>query len=145
MRAEEAAEAAGLLREVISGLTVYNERAVASELAKYTNNSILGMDVLVATVDGALAGVAVTRSDDGLTWIDWVAVREGFRGMGIARGLLLGVVDEAATAGHHKVWCDCRSDNHASRGMLRGAGFRPITFLGNHWYGQDYILWERGV
>ena len=44
--------------------------------------------------------------------------------------------------GAHKVWCDSRADNVESIATLERAGFRRIASLENHWFNQDYLLWE---
>jgi ribosomal protein S18 acetylase RimI-like enzyme len=47
--------------------------------------------------------------------------------------------------GAHKVWCDSRANNAPAKSLFRKIGFRKIALIEKHWYGLDFILWERFV
>jgi len=148
MKSDEATTTALLLREVVAGLPYYNERAKSEELAKYGPEA-LARDVeadpdavLVAVLDEQVVGFCINRYDDGLLWLSWFGVRPDARERGVGAALLAAFAATASRRRAHKLWCDTRTDNVRSQSVLSKAGFRKICTLSNHWYGQDFILWE---
>jgi ribosomal protein S18 acetylase RimI-like enzyme len=101
--------------------------------------------VLLARVEGRLAGFALSRYDDGLLWLSWLGVVPEFRRGGVAKALLARLEHTAPGRGCHALWCDCRTDNAASISLLTASGFRRLADLPDHWYGQDFVLWRRDV
>jgi ribosomal protein S18 acetylase RimI-like enzyme len=140
-----------LFGQVLRALPYYNQRAQASELAKYSSDELRELvladpgSVLVAKIGQRLAGFCVSREDDMLVWLSWIGVHPECRRKGIASALL-GALDERARAlGAHKIWCDSRTNNELSKTVLAAYGYRQICTIRNHWYGQDFILWEKSV
>jgi RimJ/RimL family protein N-acetyltransferase len=137
-----------LMRETIQRLTYYNEPAIRAEFAKYTAKNVRSrasgdsQSVIVARDDSGLIGFCVSRFDDGTVWLDWFGTELRARGRGIGASLLAALADTLPSRNAHKIWCDSRTDNKESRSVLERAGYRRITTLVNHWYGQDYFLWE---
>ena len=139
---------ATLMRETIAALTVYNERALRAELTKYTPAALRARAaddphaVLVARDDTGLAGFCISRFDDGTVWLDWFGTDIRARGRGVGAALLASLAVTLPAREAHKIWCDSRTDNAKSKSVLERAGYRRIATLTNHWYGQDYFLWE---
>ena len=139
---------AALMRDTIQPLSYYNEQAIRAELHKYTADNLraLARDdpqaVLVARDAGGLAGFCVSRFDDGTIWLSWFGTAARARGQGVGAALLAALADSLPERNSHKIWCDSRVDNKESKSVLERFGFRRITTLTNHWYGQDYFLWE---
>jgi ribosomal protein S18 acetylase RimI-like enzyme len=139
---------AALMRDTIQPLACYNERARRAELARYTADglrSLVAEDpqaVLVARDGSALIGFCVSRFDDGTIWLSWFGTAARARGRGVGSSLLAALAKTLPSRHAHKIWCDSRVDNTESRSVLERAGFRRIATLSNHWYGQDYFLWE---
>jgi ribosomal protein S18 acetylase RimI-like enzyme len=139
---------AALMRDTIQPLAYYNARAIAAELAKYSAvalRSLVAADpqaVLVARDAGTPVGFCVSRFDDGTIWLDWFGTAARARGRGIGASLLAALAKTLPSRHAHKIWCDSRTDNTESRSVLERAGFRRIATLTNHWYEQDYFLWE---
>ncbi len=137
-----------LMHDTIQPLAYYNERARRAELAKYTADGLRALvakdpqAVLVARDDGDLSGFCVSRYDDGTVWHSWFGTAARARGQGIGASLLAALGKTLPSRHAHKVWCDSRVDNKESKSVLERAGFRRIATLTNHWYGQDYYLWE---
>jgi ribosomal protein S18 acetylase RimI-like enzyme len=149
MAPDEAGSVAAMIQSVITGLDFYNERARATEIGIYTAEYLLAAladdpdAVLVAEQGSALAGFCVSRYDDDLIWLSWFGAAPGSVRLGIGSALLLELHTRRHAAGVHKIWCDSRTDNHASRSCLARAGYTEICMIRDHWYRQDYVLLER--
>ena len=139
---------ATLMRETIERLEIYNERAKHAEFAKYTPDQICALTaedphaVIVARDGEGLTGFCLSRFDDGTVWLSWFGTAARARRRGIGASLLAELASTLAARGAHKIWCDSRTDNAESNSVLDRAGYRRIATLTNHWYGQDYFLWE---
>jgi ribosomal protein S18 acetylase RimI-like enzyme len=139
---------AALMRETIEPLTYYNDRAIRAELTKYTPATLRALvaddphALIVARDETGLTGFCVSRIDDGTVWLSWFGTAARARGRGIGAALLAALTGTLPSRGAHKIWCDSRTDNAESKSVLERAGYRRITTLVNHWYGQDYFLWE---
>lgn len=140
-----------LFREVVTVLPYYNQKAKDSEIAKYSPELLLESitadpdSVLVAKIEDKLAGFCLSREDDGLVWLSWFGVNNLYRCRGIGSALLKGLEDAVRNKKSHKIWCDCRTENSASKIVLESCGYTQICTVQNHWYGQDFILWEKFV
>lgn len=145
------AEVSALFAKIVQSLPYYNEAARRSEVSKYSPCRLAQMiaadvdSVQVATLNTRIVGFCFSNIDDGLIWLSWFGVRPEYRRYGIGTALLSALEERAKRAGAHKIWCDCRPDNVASRATLTDFGYREICTLVNHWYGQDFLLWERFV
>ena len=139
---------AALMRETIRPLSIYNERAIQSELTKYTAEGLhllAAADphaIIVARDADGLTGFCISRVDDGTIWLSWFGTAARARRRGIGAALLAALAATLPSRGAHKIWCDSRTDNAESKSVLERARFQRITTLVNHWYGQDYFLWE---
>jgi ribosomal protein S18 acetylase RimI-like enzyme len=144
----ETAALAALMHDTIEPLVYYNERARSAELARYTAEALGSLaaedphGVLVARDGEGLAGFCVSRRDDGTIWLSWFGVAARARGRGVGAALIAALKGTLPARDAHKIWCDSRTDNVESRATLERAGFRRIVTLPNHWYNQDYFLWE---
>lgn len=139
---------AALMRDTIEPLSIYNDRARRAELARYTADGLRALcaadsqSVLVARDGAALVGFCVSHFDDGTIWLSWFGTAAHARGRGIGAALLAALAETLPSRHAHKIWCDSRVENVRSKTVLERAGFRRIATLTNHWYGQDYYLWE---
>jgi ribosomal protein S18 acetylase RimI-like enzyme len=137
-----------LMRDTIEPLAYYNERAIHAELSNYTAENLRALvagdphAVLVARDSTGLTGFCVSRFDNGTVWLSWFGTAARARGRGIGASLLAALASTLPLRNAHKIWCDSRTDNKKSRSVLERAGYKRITTLVNHWYGQDYFLWE---
>jgi ribosomal protein S18 acetylase RimI-like enzyme len=149
---EEEAECTSILfKEVVIALPYYNDLAKQSEIAKYSaallKDTIL-VDpnlILVAKVGTHMAGFCISKPDDGLVWLSWIGVHPQFRRKRIGYCLLDKLEKIVKNSVSHKIWCDCRTENKASKQLLASRGYAQICTVTNHWYGQDFILWEKLV
>ena len=143
---------AGLFARLLRGIPYYNAPAKEGEAKKYTGATLTGKlaedpnSVLVARdPDGTVVGFCFSHFDDFTIWIDWFGVDASSRQRGVGTAILKKIVQTAPKRRAHKVWCDTRADNEPSKRLLQKMGFTRLVEIKNHWYGQDFILWERFV
>ena len=147
----EAEALSQLFGQVVTALPYYNDIAKKSELAKYSPALLresVSQDpdsVLVAKSGGNLLGFCISRNDDGLIWLSWFGVHAGHRREGIGSALLRKLEDTVRSGKSHKIWCDCRTENQNSKVLLSKHSYQQICTVRNHWYHQDFILWEKLV
>lgn len=138
---------AQLLKAAILESPFYSDWAKTEEMAGLTAEKLLAMpaqDVLLAVEDNSVLGVLVSSTEEaGLLWLSWCVVSPAARGRGIAGALIEAFHATASARGVHKTWCDSRVGNTASARMLEKAGYIVVTTLKKHWYGLDFLIWER--
>ena len=145
-------EECGLLRrmfyELVEPLEIYRREAREYELNLYTEqhfSEIIKGDedaVWIASLEDIPVGFSITERDCDLWWLSWFGVTEQGRGHRIGHKLVANVIDVARSRNTPKVWCDTRAHNSRSISILLEIGFEKICVLPNHWYGEDYILWQ---
>ncbi len=151
MRPSEGLAVGRLMKRVIQGCSIYNDKAKKSEVAKYSAAELkerIAVDpdaVLVAAAGRKVVGFCVNGRDDGLLLLEWYGVDPAWRQHGIGRQLLEKLIASARRRGSHKLWCDTHIANTGSAKLLCSLGFQPLCTLHNHWYGQDFVLWEKMV
>jgi RimJ/RimL family protein N-acetyltransferase len=141
-----------LFLDVLEEIPYYSALAKRDESRKYTvsklatklrNDRYSVACALNASDD--IVGFLFSHFDDYTIWLDWIGVSRNERNAGIATFLLKESFRNARLRGCHKIWCDCRTTNEPSKAVLEKTGFTKIVEIKNHWYGQDFILWERFV
>ncbi|MFZ2491416.1 MAG: GNAT family N-acetyltransferase [Thermoanaerobaculia bacterium] len=151
MADDEAIKTSVLIAAVIADLPYYNERAKRDETAKYAAAELTQLahddpdSVLVATMGSQIVGFCISKYDDATIWLSWFGVAPANRSTGMGRRLLEALELTVRRRGAHKIWCDTRTDNVRSQAVIQRFGFRRITEIANHWYGQDFVLWEKLV
>jgi len=151
LHGEDAHELSHLFCGVVGALPYYNQRAKTSEFSKYSAARLKEYacsdpdSVVFVKLETKIVGFCFSRVDDELIWLNWIGVHHDYRGQGLASSLLRALDERARRVGAHKVWCDCRANNRTSKLMLMQNGYTEICTIPNHWYGQDYILWQKLV
>ncbi|MEI6140787.1 MAG: GNAT family N-acetyltransferase [Mariniphaga sp.] len=140
-----------VIETVVQAIPYYNDLAKKSEIAKFQTDDLICKieadknSVIIAIINDNIVGFCMTRFDDYLIWLEWFGVLENHRGKGIAN-LLLNELDKSILIRQcHKIWCDCRTSNKASIHILSNHGYKQIITISNHWYTQDFILWEKVI
>jgi len=138
-----------LFTDVVMPIPYYNELAKSTELSKFKTSDLVEKikddenSVLIATLNNEIAAFCFSRFDDNLIWLEWFGIHKKFRGKGISKLLLNELEETVAVRKCHKIWCDCRTTNVASIHILTNQGYRQIVTIPNHWFKQDFILWEK--
>jgi ribosomal protein S18 acetylase RimI-like enzyme len=124
MKYEEAEQLSLLFTQVVTALPYYNGTAKRSELGKYSSDLLrdsISSDpdsVLVARDEREIVGFCLSREDDELIWLAWFGVHQSYRRRGIGSALLQKLEETVRNGRSHKIWCDCRTDNEASKLVL---------------------------
>jgi len=135
--------------DTICTLSFYNTKARKAFAAEVEYSELLKRlrkdkkSIFVAIVDGKIVGVMTTVADNSLLWLDWMIVGKAYRNKEIGSSLMEYVLRFAKLTGVKKVWGDSRTSNSAAIHVLRKLGFSAVCTLEKHWYGQDYIIWEK--
>ncbi|MEO6316381.1 MAG: GNAT family N-acetyltransferase [Chitinophagaceae bacterium] len=146
---QDAEQLAAVLTTLINDIPHYNALAKQHETSRYSPAALLTKinddryAVIIAHMGDAIVGFCLSRFDDYTIWLEWFGVIAANRGKGITRQLLNKLEESVAERSCHKIWCDCRTTNQAAIHLLTGAGYAQLATIRNHWYGQDFILWEK--
>ena len=151
MAPEDAAAVAELFRCIVESLPYYTDFAKSSEIGKYSAQLLREScatdpdSVLVAVQGDRIVGFCISRYDDSLIWLSWFGVHPSHRRQGIGSALLSALEAIVCQGRSHKIWCDCRTENIESKTALEHHHYTRLCTVRNHWYGQDFILWEKLV
>jgi ribosomal protein S18 acetylase RimI-like enzyme len=150
-KASDLSELYQVFVEIVGPFELYNLEARTAELKKYAPDKLLQLleadtdSLIVASSEDRIVGFAIIRPDDGPIWLCWFGTLPQCRKKGIGTGLINEVIARARARNAQKIWCDTRVENFASIAILEGLGFEKKCLLRNHWFNQDYIIWERFI
>jgi len=148
---EDIQELNSVFKSIIENLSYYNDAAKRNELGKYTEEELknkIAQDpdsVFIAKENNKIVGFCFSKQDDMLIWLEWFGVIESARKKGIGKSLIKYLESSIKNRNAHKIWCDCRTGNIKSISILSSSGYLPICTVTNHWYGQDFILWQKEI
>jgi ribosomal protein S18 acetylase RimI-like enzyme len=140
---------ADVFRRVVQPLDIYCEKSRAGAIDRHTPNNLskcISADptaVAMAYIDSRPVGFAITEDQHGPIWIDWFGVLPDNRGHGIGESLISFLIADRRARRATRLWCDTRTNNKPSIALFEKLQFSRLCELRNHWYGQDYYLWER--
>ena len=138
-----------LFSEVVNSLPYYNTSGKQLEIeahnAIHLSNQMANEpgSIWVATESSIIVGVAITGYDYGTAYLYWLVVDEKYRRQGIADKLLNAIESHWKDNNVHKMWCDTRTTNRPMIDFLSKHKWIGFTMLRNHWYNQDFYLWEK--
>ena len=82
-------------------------------------------------------------SDRSVMMFEWILVNRHYKKQGIAKRMHNLAEKLAVSQGVRKIWGDSRASNYQAVALEAYFGVRTIGKLKKHWFGQDYILWEK--
>src|SRR3989344_1777408 len=138
-----------LIKRVIYGTPYYPPEGKKMESSKYTPAGLKekleskSWLVLVAKNKNQIAGFLSGYFDYGVFWVDWIGVDEEYRRQGLAIKIMKELETIAGRNKVHKIWLDTIIANKEAISMFTSLGFKKIANLKNHWYHDDFYLWER--
>jgi len=91
----------------------------------------------------SLVGFCFSRFDDYTIWLEWFCISPNYRGQNIGNMILSKLEDSTRIRECHKIWCDSRIENIASFKVLQRNGYILVATLKNHWYDQDFFIWQK--
>ena len=139
------------LSGIIDEVPLYNDRSKSSDHKIYTKKYLTELHrtdpelLLVGYCGSSLAAFAVCKFDQGPIWLSWFGAVPEYRGHGFGKKILANLLGGLRRRGVHKLWCDTRTNNKYAIKILKSLGFRKLCRMENHWYNQDYFLWEYRV
>ena len=131
---EEMAEVRQIFQEYADSLNIDLEfQGFESEIADLPGEYAPPRgQILLATVDGAIAGCCALRPIDDCDYpnaaeMKRLYVRNAFRGLGLGRQLTEGILDAARRAGYDHVLLDTLDDMESARALYTDLGFESIA------------------
>ena len=148
---EDCEELSKIIAGVIRDLPYYNDLAKQNEVAKFQPHNLQDkisedkLSIINLVINESIAGFCLSRFDDYTVWLEWFGIVEQYRGEGLSY-LLLNELDKTVLLRNcHKIWCDSRTANKTSVHILGAHGYKQIVTIPDHWYGQDFILWQKFI
>ncbi len=146
-------EASKFMRGVITDISYYNEEAKNSQKKLYEEDNIkknlLRNDLhvyLVAKIDAKIVGfIDGWGGDAGVFWAGWIGVDKNVRGNNIAGKIIQKLEYYAKEKGHHKIWCDTRTENKEAISMIEKMGYNKVGLLKDYWHHLDFYLWDKSL
>lgn len=83
--------------------------------------------------------------DCGTFWSDWIGVDSEYRNKGLGKSLKLELERILVKKKIHKIWCHTRVVNKEAISLNSGLRYNKIAQLTNHWYKEDFYLWEKNL
>jgi ribosomal-protein-alanine N-acetyltransferase len=109
-----------VLERALFGVDAWSESSVREELTGAHRRAV------VAEVDGAIVGYAVTRSADDIVDLQRIAVAVSYRRAGLARRLLDAVRAAGRSDGAHRMLLEVSADNADALAFYAAEGFSQI-------------------
>ena len=136
-------------KDIISSNPYYSKQAINKESKRFSIPNLTKEfrdkdNLYIITQEGNdIIGARNGYYEAGMFWCDWCVVHPLCRRKGVSKALMTFLENKLKKEGLHKIWCDSRTNNKESKIALKRMGFNRITTIKNHWYGQDFILWQK--
>jgi len=137
--------------EIVDSLKYYNEKAKRDEKNYFNLNELekkLKEDkysIIIIMDNNVIIGFCFSKYDDCIIWLEWVWLIEEYRWKKIINKILDSLEESAIKRNCHKIWCDSRTENISSLKAFQRNWYEIITTLKNHWYWQDFLLWQKFI
>jgi ribosomal protein S18 acetylase RimI-like enzyme len=147
------AEVSGLSQlaiEIISNLDYLNDQARELNVSAYQTGTLskrLGrahnLFLVAKDESGKIIAFCAGDSQAVTFYLEWIGVVFSQRKKGVARALLEYLPPTLKEKGDHKIWLMIRTENKESLAFFQNAGYSQVGLFQNHFFGQDYSLWEK--
>jgi len=127
---EIAALSRGLIEIGLRGWAWHPKRVVQAIRARDT-------DVLIARVDGRLAGFAIMEFGDTTAHLSLLAVHPAHQRRGIGRGMMEWLEAAALVAGIEIIELELRVNNYGARSFYHTLGFRETFWIRGYYRGLE--------
>ncbi len=140
-----------LFVQTVNEIPYYNELAKSNEISHYTFENLIEKikedkySIIIAIENDKLLGFCFNRFDDYTIWLEWIITQKDYRKSGIGNMILKKLQEYSLKRKCHKIWCDCRTTNAISKSFLEKFGFKFIVELKNHWYKQDFYIFDKEI
>ncbi len=148
LKSRDAAAFSKSIKAVIDATRYYSRAAQNAEMRKYSPAKVFSLlsdstQILLVAKDGKeIVGFLHGHFDAGTFWVDWIGVSEKYRRSHTASELL-SFLENKIRRTAHKIWLDTRTENKEAVRFFKKNGFKKIATLSDHWYRQDFFLWEK--
>jgi ribosomal-protein-alanine N-acetyltransferase len=109
----------------------------------------VGYTCRVIEVDGELVGYGIMSMGAGESHVLNICVRADLRGMGLARRLMVWLLDEARAAGHGWAFLEVRPSNRPAILLYESLGFEPVGLRRGYYQAvggrEDAIVYRRDL
>jgi len=135
--------------EILLAIPYYNDLAKENEEKKYSYAELLkkidedSRSIIIIKETENIAAFCFSRFDDFTIWLEWFGTVKQYRGKKLCEILLAKLEESAKDRKCHKIWCDSRTENQKSINVLVKNGYENIALIKNHWYSQDFFLWQK--
>lgn len=139
-----------LATEVISKTPYYSQNAKKHELKKFEVKCLKqkikdkNNCYVTAKVNNKIVGFCYGYFDAGTFWLEWIGVGKEFRRKGIATSMIM-FAHKKLKSRVHKIWNDSRSNNKEAVAFFKKLKFEKVAHIKNHWYKQDFCLWQKFI
>ncbi len=136
-------------QRVIRSNPYYSERAIKEEYRRFSFSNLskefsYKENIFVVAEEGhQMIGALNGYREAGMFWADWGVAHPQHRRKGVLTAMMKFLEQKLKKEGMHKIWCDSRTINTQSKAALKKLGFKEITTIKNHWYGLDFVLWQK--
>ena len=149
---EKDTEAASqFMQKIIEEVPYYTPEAKQSQKDLYAKDAIennlkrASHPYVIAKIGDSIVGLCDGWGDAGVFWIDWVGVGKEYRRQNIAEKIIKRLEEYTKEHQYHKIWCDTRTNNTESIGLMEKLGYARVGLLKDYWYHLDFYLWDKDL
>lgn len=150
LKEKDIGELSKLAKKVISEIPYYSKNAKKHELKKFEAKTLKqkikdkNNRYIITKINNKPVGFCYGYFDAGTFWLEWIGVDKEFRRKGIATSMIRFILNKIRPR-VHKIWNDTRANNKEAAALFKKLKFEKVTQIKNHWYKQDFCLWQKFI